>query len=234
LIEGTPRHTPTTDTPPHLYRTQALVEAVIITAQVAVYLTTFFMLRLELSAALFFYVAALVWCSCLVGFLTAQALVHVTPAAYLATTLLSVLSVLQALLSGYPQPLPMTPKVGHEPGVPRCLIHRSSCLLTHRCPCSHTSYKHTQAWWPAFFLNPVYYSFIGIGSSVLGSVTTPIANPAAPGEALPVAAYVQQLYGMGSGRFPGAGGSLGMLLVAGGVMLAVSFAGLRWCSFQRR
>lgn len=93
-----------------------------------------------------------------------------------------------------------------------------------------------QAWWPAFFLNPSFYTFIGIGTEVLGDVKTLIPDPAgaASGGFLPVNEYIQGLYGMGRGVFPGAWGSLGMLGAMTAVMLAVSFVGLRWGRFNRR
>jgi hypothetical protein len=57
------------------------------------------------------------WCALspllllLLQFSTAQALVHITPAAYLATTLLSVLSTLQGFVGGFTRPMPATPVV---------------------------------------------------------------------------------------------------------------------------
>jgi hypothetical protein len=50
----------------------------------------------------------------LLQFTTAQALVHITRAAYLATTLLSVLSTLQGFVGGFTRPMPATPVVSHS------------------------------------------------------------------------------------------------------------------------
>jgi hypothetical protein len=95
-----------------MYAPQALTETAYISLQVLVYtLITFFMLQLAPTPALFFYVLALIWFSCVVQYATAQALVHVTPGMYLATTLLSVLSMLQGLVGGFTRPLPATHQV---------------------------------------------------------------------------------------------------------------------------
>lgn len=95
--------------------TQTLVEVAYVTIQVVLYtVPTYFMIQLEASAGLFFYMLALVWLSCVVQFVTAQALVHITPNTYIATTLLSVLSILQGLVGGFTRPLPAAHKVGGD------------------------------------------------------------------------------------------------------------------------
>lgn len=93
------------------------------------------------------------------------------------------------------------------------------------------------AWWGAYFLNPSFYTFIGLGSAFLGDVSTTIPNPAAGNgapESIAVSEYVLQLYRMGNGVFPGAMGSLGMLVVFSGVLLGVAFCGLKFARFQSR
>lgn len=80
---------------------------------------------------------------------------------------------------------------------------------------------------------------------VLGDVTTLIPDPAAAATTTTSGAdagaglvavndYIRNLYGMGRGVFPGAWGSLGMLVVMTALMLAVSFVGLKWGRFNRR
>jgi hypothetical protein len=72
---------------------------------------------------------------------------------------------------------------------------------------------------------------------VLGTVTNPITPPGGSSTAatVTVAQYVHAQYGMSlGGAFPGAAGSLGMLVAWGGLVAAVSYAGLRWGRFQTR
>lgn len=92
------------------------------------------------------------------------------------------------------------------------------------------------AWRVAYSLNPQYYSFIGLGSMMLGGVRgTTIPDPSVGGGAVvSVGDYVTSLYGMGQGAFPGPYGSLGMLAALGCVAATASFVGLRFGNFQSR
>lgn len=93
----------------------------------------------------------------------------------------------------------------------------------------------SKAWWGAYFLSPSYYTFVGMGSEILGDVINPIPDPtSATGGTVSVKDYVAAMYGMGVSMFPGPFGSLGMLLAIGAVMLNVSYLGLRFARFQNR
>jgi hypothetical protein len=94
-----------------------------------------------------------------------------------------------------------------------------------------------QAWWPAFFLSPSFYTFIGIGTRVLGGSSATIPDPSgssSSGGMVAVRDYVRVLYGMGEGVFPGSWGSLACLAGLTAVMLLLSFVGLRFGKFNRR
>ncbi|KAF8073262.1 ABCG35 [Scenedesmus sp. PABB004] len=156
---------------------QAGVAMQYVSVQVVVYVVvTYFMVGFEVAADKFFYVLALVWLACSVSFTTSQALIHVSRVVFIATTVYSVLSNLQGLVSGFTQPLPATPP----------------------------------AWWGAYFLNPTYYVFIGIGSEMLGGLRSTIPDPVT-GAPVAVSDYVAELYGMRRDAFPGAFGAMGML-----------------------
>jgi hypothetical protein len=89
-----------------------------------------------------------------------------------------------------------------------------------------------RAWWGAFMLNPQFYSFIGIGSELLGHVETVIADPS--GAQVSVRDYVADLYRMRFDTFPGPYGALGMLAALGAAFLLISFCSMRFGAATRR